>query len=72
MTVMGITRTPRKLEHFDQICAYADVLKMVKELDYLVILASYTPENEGIVNANIFAAMKESAFFYQSFPRKGH
>ena len=62
MTVVGITRTPRMLKNFDQIYTYAVVLDAVKELDYLKVLAPYTPENEGMVNSDIFSTMKDSAF----------
>ena len=62
MIVVGITRTPRTLKNFDQIYAYTVVLEAVKELDYLIVLAPYTPENEGMVNSEIFSRMKDSAF----------
>ena len=62
MTVVGITRTPRTLENFDQIYHYTHILEVVKGLDYLVVLAPYTPKNEGMVNAEIFSRMKNSAF----------
>lgn len=62
MTVVGITNMPRTLEHFDRMIARTDVIEGVKDLDYLVVLAPYTPENEGMVSAEVLAAMKPSAY----------
>ena len=62
MVVVGITRTPRTLENFDQIYHYTHISEVVKGLDYLVVLAPYTPKNEGMVNSDIFSTMKDSAF----------
>ena len=62
MKVIGFTRTAREVQYFDQMVDLKNVLLAVGQLDYLVVLAPYTPENEGIINSSVFSEMKESAF----------
>lgn len=62
MKVIGFTRTAREVQYFDQIVDLKNVLSAIRQLDYLVVLAPYTPENEGIVNSSVFSEMKESAY----------
>ncbi len=61
MNVIGISNTPRDILNFDRIYARAEVLDAVADVDYLLLLAPYTPENHYMVNAEVLAAMKPSS-----------
>ena len=62
MKVVGITSTLREVTGFDQISHRDDLVQVVPELDFFVILAPYTPENDGLVSRGVLAAMKPTAF----------
>ena len=62
MRVVGLSSSPRVLPGFDEIFHRSDLVRVVADLDYLVLLTPLTPETRGIVNAEVLAAMKPSAF----------
>lgn len=62
MTVVGITGTARKLENFDDMRSRDDIAGAVRDLDYLIVLAPYTRSNDKLINAEVFAAMKPTAY----------
>jgi phosphoglycerate dehydrogenase-like enzyme len=62
MTVIGISGSPRPAKGFDRMVARSDLMKLVPEFDYLVVLAPLTPETRGIIGAKLLAAMKPSAY----------
>jgi phosphoglycerate dehydrogenase-like enzyme len=62
MTVIGISGKPRGVRGFDRVVARADLLKVVPELDFLVALTPLTQQTRNIVGADVFAAMKPTAF----------
>ncbi len=62
MTVIGISGSPRPAAGFDRMAKRDDLLKVVPELDYLVVLIPMSAENRHIVNEAVFAAMKPSAY----------
>jgi D-2-hydroxyacid dehydrogenase (NADP+) len=62
MTVVGITRTPRGLPGFDRMLTYDDLERAARLADFLVLLAPYSPQTDGIVNVKVLAAMKPTAF----------
>jgi D-2-hydroxyacid dehydrogenase (NADP+) len=62
MKVIGLTSTKRQLPGFDEIRGKDELLQVVPELDYLVLLTPYTSQTDGMVNASVLAAMKPSAF----------
>lgn len=62
MDVTGITRTPRQLPGFDRFVPRDDLPKAVVDLDFLVLLLPLDRETHGIVNADVFAAMKRSSY----------
>jgi phosphoglycerate dehydrogenase-like enzyme len=39
-----------------------ELARAVRDLDFLVLLTPYTPQTQGIVNAEVLGAMKPSAF----------
>lgn len=62
MKVIGISSSTREVASFDQMRSSAELKEAVRELDYLVLLTPYTPRTHNIVNAEILAAMKPTAF----------
>jgi len=62
MTVLGVSRTPRKIDHFDAVLRRSQLPEVAAKADFLVLLAPLTPETTGIVNADILNAMKSSAY----------
>lgn len=62
MTVVGITSTVREEPNFDRMYSRARIAEAVSEVDYLAVLAPYTPETHSMVGAEVFAAMKPTSF----------
>jgi D-2-hydroxyacid dehydrogenase (NADP+) len=62
MTVVGITSSPRPTKGFDRMVHRDDLLKVAKELDYLVVLIPLDKDTRHIVGEKLLAAMKPSAF----------
>src|ERR1700704_1886168 len=62
MTTIGISRTPRQLEGFDAVYPRAKLLEAAAQADFLLALVPYTKENDKIVDAAVFAAMKPTAY----------
>lgn len=62
MTVLGISRTERALEHFDRIYPRAQLKQAVALADYFVVLAPHSGDTDRLVDAGVFAAMKPGAF----------
>lgn len=61
MTVIGISRTEREVEHFERIYPRSRMKEAVALADYFVVLAPHSTENDRIVNAEVLAAMKPGA-----------
>jgi D-2-hydroxyacid dehydrogenase (NADP+) len=61
MRVVGISSAKRRVPGFDAMAGRDELERVVKDLDFLVILTPYTKETHNIVDARIFAAMKPSA-----------
>jgi phosphoglycerate dehydrogenase-like enzyme len=62
MEVFGIDILKRKLDCIDVFYGPEDMVKVAKEVDYLVIVAPNTPETEKIVDTKVLSAMKPTAF----------
>jgi phosphoglycerate dehydrogenase-like enzyme len=62
MTTIGISRTPRAIEGFDAIYPREKLIEAAARADFLLALVPYTKENDRIVNAAVFAAMKPTAY----------
>jgi len=62
MEVFGIDIIKRKLDCIDAFYGPEDIVKVAKEVDYLVIVAPNTPETEKIVDSKVLSAMKPTAF----------
>jgi phosphoglycerate dehydrogenase-like enzyme len=62
MTVVGITRTVRDLPGFDRMVGREDLLRIVPELDFLILLIPHDADSHHIVDARVLAAMKPTSF----------
>ena len=62
MEVFGIDIIKRKLDCIDAFYGPEDIVKVAKDLDYLVIVSPNTPETEKIVDSKVLSAMKPTAF----------
>jgi len=62
MEVFGIDIIKRKLDCIDAFYGPEDIVRVAKEVDYLVIVAPNTPETEKIVDSKVLSAMKPTAF----------
>ncbi len=62
MTVIGISGSPRPAPGFDRMVARADLLKAASEFDYLVVLIPMSAETRHIVDKDLLAAMKPTAY----------
>jgi phosphoglycerate dehydrogenase-like enzyme len=59
--VVGISSVPRPVSGFDRVCGRGDLLRVVPELDYFVILTPYSQDTRHAVDAGALAAMKPSS-----------
>ncbi|HEX4408637.1 MAG TPA: D-2-hydroxyacid dehydrogenase [Xanthobacteraceae bacterium] len=62
MTVVGISSGPRPAPGFDRMHSREDLLAVVGEFDFFVLLSPLTPATRNSINAQVLSAMKPSAF----------
>jgi phosphoglycerate dehydrogenase-like enzyme len=62
MQVMGVSSASRPIANFDRMFSRDELLSAVREFDYFVLLTPYSAQTHHIVNANVLAHMKRSAF----------
>jgi D-2-hydroxyacid dehydrogenase (NADP+) len=62
MNVAGVSSGPRTIPGFDRMVAREQLIEVVREFDYFILLTPYSSATRGIVNADVFAAMKPSAY----------
>lgn len=63
MHVIGVTRTPRQLDGFDEMIPTVKLTEAAARADYLIGILPGSTDNLNAFNAGVFAAMKPSAFF---------
>jgi D-2-hydroxyacid dehydrogenase (NADP+) len=63
MHVIGVTRTPRQEPGFDEMIATDRLTEAAARADYLINMLPASPDNIGLFDAEIFAAMKPSAYY---------
>jgi phosphoglycerate dehydrogenase-like enzyme len=63
MRLIGVSRTPRVIEGFDEAAHTDDLAAVAAHADYLVGILPSTPANARVFDARVFAAMKATAFF---------
>ncbi len=62
MRVVGVSSSPRQVPGFDRMHSRGELLKVVGEFDFFVLLAPLTEDTRNSINAKVFAAMKPTAF----------
>jgi D-2-hydroxyacid dehydrogenase (NADP+) len=62
MTVVGITSAKRPVADFDRVHGRDELLAVVGDLDFLVLLTPLTRETRNIIDAGVFAAMKPTSY----------
>lgn len=62
MTVIGISSAVRPVPGFDRMHGRDELLRVVPELDFLVLLTPYTAATHQLIGASVFAAMKPTSF----------
>jgi D-2-hydroxyacid dehydrogenase (NADP+) len=62
MTVMGFTSAKRALPGFDSMHGRDELIALAPRLDFLVLLAPYSPQIRHFIDARVFAAMKPTSY----------
>ncbi len=62
MTVVGMTRTPRKVREAHRVYRGGDLRRALAKADYVVLTVPLTPATRGLIGARELAAMKPSAW----------
>ena len=62
MTVFGIDAVKRKVDAVDYFYGPEDLLRVVREVDYFIIVVPNVPRTRKMVGAEVLSAMKPSAF----------
>jgi D-2-hydroxyacid dehydrogenase (NADP+) len=62
MTVVGFTSTKRDLPGFDRIHLRRELMEVIGELDYLVLLVPYSEETRHSIDERVFGAMKPTSY----------
>jgi len=63
MRVTGVSNGRQEVDGFDRIYRRADLKAAASEADFLVVVVPYSQETHHLINAEIFEAMKPSAYF---------
>jgi D-2-hydroxyacid dehydrogenase (NADP+) len=63
MKVVGVTRTPRDIPGFSSVVHTDRLTEAVGKADYVINILPANPENLGLFNRDVFAAMKPTGFF---------
>ncbi|HZP79606.1 MAG TPA: D-2-hydroxyacid dehydrogenase [Pseudolabrys sp.] len=62
MRVIGISSGTRDVPNFDRMVHRDDLVKIAHELDFLVLLTPLSAQTKGMVGAEVFKAMKQTAY----------
>jgi phosphoglycerate dehydrogenase-like enzyme len=63
MTVIGVSGgRSGSIPHFDEVHPRSELVKLAARADFLMLLVPYSPETHHLVNRDVLAAMKPSAF----------
>ncbi len=62
MRVIGTKRSPAPQEHFDEVLPPDRLHDLLARADVVVVACPLTPETRGLIDADAFAAMKDSAY----------
>ncbi len=62
MHVIGVKRAPEVVENVDEVYETKDLLKAVSRADFVVSILPLTDETKGLINRDVFNAMKDKYF----------
>jgi phosphoglycerate dehydrogenase-like enzyme len=62
MRVLGTKRRQEPVDNVDVVFPSTDIIKHLSEADFVVVVAPHTPETEGILGEDEFAAMKRNCY----------
>jgi phosphoglycerate dehydrogenase-like enzyme len=62
MTVLGIDIVKTKVDAVDYFYGPEELFRVIREVDYFIIVAPNTPQTQKLVGANVFSSMKPTAF----------
>jgi D-2-hydroxyacid dehydrogenase (NADP+) len=62
MRVYGVSESPRRPAGFDRMYIRAEILQAAAAADFLVVIVPYSPKTEKLIDAQVLAAMKSSAY----------
>jgi phosphoglycerate dehydrogenase-like enzyme len=62
MTVIGVSSGRAQAANFDEIHPRSELVKLAARADFLMLLVPYSPETHHLINHDVLAAMKPSAF----------
>jgi D-2-hydroxyacid dehydrogenase (NADP+) len=62
MTVFGISRRKKDIDAIDYFYGPEDLLKVMREVDYFIIVVPYTPETRKMIGPQALSSMKPTAF----------
>ncbi len=62
MTVIGFTSKPREVAGFDRVHPMSELVRVMPELDHVVLLTPYSKATHHVIDAKVFAAMKPTAY----------
>ena len=63
MHVIGVKRTPRPMDHVEEVFAPEDMDAVFRRSDYIINLLPYTPETDKKIDRRFFEQMKPTACF---------
>ena len=62
MTVIGVSGGRAEVPHFDEVHPRSELVKLAARADFLMLLVPYSKETHHLVNRDVIAAMKPTAF----------
>jgi phosphoglycerate dehydrogenase-like enzyme len=62
MTVFGLDIIKRKVDAVDHFYGPEELLQVIQEVDYFIIVAPNTPQTQKLIGAKVFSSMKPTAF----------
>jgi D-2-hydroxyacid dehydrogenase (NADP+) len=62
MQVIGVSSGRKSAPNFDEVCSRADLRQAAARADFLMLLVPYSKDTHHLVNAEVLAAMKPTAF----------
>ena len=66
MRVVGVSRTPRRIEGFDEMMPTDRLVEAGRGADFLINVLPATADNAHLFNREIFAAMKPTAYYIRA------